>query len=146
MCARVKPCVSALMTPGVTMGEREPDTSSGVTQPSDHSSGPVLRLAEDPTPLPAGPPGRRADPQPPHLRLRELRSKDQLHFSEQGLPPSSLHPRFLPLQHHHRSDCAAQRRVILGCFFSFFCEREEFRIRCLGSTCDICGKSIGRGC
>lgn len=107
------------MTTGVTIGEREPDRSSG-SQPSDHSPRPVLRLAEDPAPLHAGPSRRRANPQPPHLWLRKLWNKDQLHFSEQGLPPASLHPRFLPLQHHHRSDCTSQHQDILCCSFSFF--------------------------
>jgi len=84
-----------LVTSGAAAGERRPA--------GGRRRGPVLRLAEDPPPRPAGPPGRRAHAHPPHLRLRELREQDQLHLSEQGLPAAGLHPRLLPLQHHHRS-------------------------------------------
>lgn len=56
------------MVTGVTIGERDPDRSSGA-EPSDHNHQPVLWLAEDPATLHAGSSRRRANSKSPHLRL-----------------------------------------------------------------------------
>lgn len=110
-----------VFTTGVTIRERDPNRSSGA-EPSDHSHRPVLWLAKDPAPLHAGPSRRRANSQPPHFWLRELWKKDQLHLSEQGLPPASLHPCFLPLQHHYRLDSTSQHQdsLIMYCTVQCF--------------------------
>lgn len=57
------------MTTGFTIGERSTDWSSGTGSHSYSSRRPVLRLAQDPTPLHAGPSRCRTNSQPPHIWL-----------------------------------------------------------------------------
>lgn len=56
-------------TTGFTIGERSTDWSSGTGSHSYSSRRPVLRLAQDPTPLHAGPSRCRTNSQPPHIWL-----------------------------------------------------------------------------
>lgn len=56
-------------TTGFTIGERSTDWSSGTGLHSYSSRRPVLRLAQDPTPLHAGPSRCRTNSQPPHIWL-----------------------------------------------------------------------------
>lgn len=60
---------STSTTTGFTIGERDTDWSSGTGSHSYSSRRPVLRLAQDPTPLHAGPSRCRTNSQPPHIWL-----------------------------------------------------------------------------